>query len=215
MDVNNFCGSDACMGYVIIAMRKHGMNKKLIRKIITAMSWEFDSFSAEEAENVLKSWIDGKKECSGDCLNCEYKDCIVPESVLKPSRYKPRTREQKDSKNAWGRNRYYQCKVNGICTRCGRRPAFDGKLLCYECSIKEKRRRQRRHMKNYNPDKCCMCDNPVKPGYKVCQAHWERLAEMSKKGVETMQQRRKQERIQQILEKYSLVDDAGNEFCLE
>ena len=64
--------------------------------------------------------------------------------------------------------------------RCGK-PAQKGYVRCYECNIKNAnctRRRRNRKLSANAPGICCWCSNPVKPGFKLCQAHYNRQVEI-------------------------------------
>jgi hypothetical protein len=71
------------------------------------------------------------------------------------------------------RERY---KLQGLCVRCGKRPAKPGILSCEQCSKKynaKNRIWQREHyVHKIRPDGICrFCDNPVVPGKKLCAIH--------------------------------------------
>lgn len=76
------------------------------------------------------------------------------------------------------KKRYEELKANGICPMCGKRKPEKGLITCGICLAKSRdRRREKRGTfgrdKSYERGICYFCDNPVKPGYKVCEKHYE------------------------------------------
>ena len=74
---------------------------------------------------------------------------------------------------------YVRRKDQGICTRCGKRKALrGGRSTCGICADKDRKKRAERsrdigfemrkelHM-------CRFCNSPAKPGYKVCEKHYQ------------------------------------------
>lgn len=74
---------------------------------------------------------------------------------------------------------YVRRKDQGICTRCGKRKALrGGRSTCGICTDKDRKKRAERsrdigfemrkelHM-------CRFCNSPAKPGYKVCEKHYQ------------------------------------------
>lgn len=116
------------------------------------------------------------------CLNCRDK-----ESVLNIARWDSMTEEQKEQVRSRarqsGRVLYKQRKAAGLCVRCGK-PAEKGHVHCYECRIKHNNRIRRDRNRKANakaPGTCSWCSNPVKPGFKLCEAHYNRQAEILKR----------------------------------
>lgn len=81
-----------------------------------------------------------------------------------------------ERQKAWRKARYEKDKKNGICTRCRKRKADPGHTTCAFC--RETMRRARVKMPErtgrYEQGLCFFCDNPVKPGYKVCEMHYQK-----------------------------------------
>lgn len=81
-----------------------------------------------------------------------------------------------ERQKAWRKARYEKDKENGICTRCRKRKADPGHTTCTFC--RETMRRARVKMPErtgrYEQGLCFFCDNPVKPGYKVCEMHYQK-----------------------------------------
>lgn len=93
--------------------------------------------------------------------------------------FKPRATDVKkynERQKAWRKARYEKDKENGICTRCRKRKADPGHSTCTFC----RETMRRAHVKmpertgRYEQGLCFFCDNPVKPGYKVCEMHYQK-----------------------------------------
>lgn len=50
--------NDACMGYVLMAMRRAGLSEKEIQKVTEQMIWCFDDTTVDEAAKYL--WKNGR-----------------------------------------------------------------------------------------------------------------------------------------------------------
>ena len=73
----------------------------------------------------------------------------------------------------------------GICTRCKKRKADYGYKTCKTCRVKQNNTRRKRkeniranngyvpRHERYTIGLCMSCDNPIKPGYKVCEEHYQ------------------------------------------
>ena len=134
----------------------------------------------------------GKRKLWGDenaCLECKTKRT---ENVMK-NREKNGTEYYNRIHREWSRKNYALRKQQGICPRCGKRPAQSGYATCQACRYKEKvKQRERRAINGQmTPEErreyraevglCYFCDNPVKPGYKVCENHYNMNVESQKK----------------------------------
>lgn len=134
----------------------------------------------------------GKRKLWGDenaCLECKTKRS---ENAMK-NREKNGTEHYNKTHREWSRKTYEIRKQHGICTRCGKRPAQEGYSTCQSCRYKEKvKQRERRNINGYMTREerqeyrtevglCFFCDNPVKPGYKVCERHYNMNVESQKK----------------------------------
>lgn len=78
----------------------------------------------------------------------------------------------------WSKKEYKRRKENGICTRCGKRKPDHGFLKCGICRNKETEKRRIKYMKPDRKERveqglCYFCDNPIKPGYKICENHYQ------------------------------------------
>ena len=77
---------------------------------------------------------------------------------------------------------YQKRKEKGLCVRCGKRNADYGYFTCGICRDKGRTAKRIRYGKPDREDRylqglCYFCDNPVKPGYKVCEEHYQRNVE--------------------------------------
>lgn len=83
-----------------------------------------------------------------------------------------RTREMRRRVSAeW----YQRKKSEGICTKCGKRPAMSGRTWCSICAGKQngKAKAQRAEAAALrDPSKCYFCGEPVLVGKKVCEKHY-------------------------------------------
>lgn len=119
----------------------------------------------------------GKYSLFGDEKTC-------PECRAKNTEARRKWVENCDKEKLYERNkisykkRYETLKANGICPMCGKRKPEKGFVTCGICLAKSReRRREKRGTfgrdKSYERGICYFCDNPVKPGYKVCEKHYE------------------------------------------
>lgn len=101
-----------------------------------------------------------------------------------------RTDEQKEAVNEYIRNWRRKRKENGICVACGRSTNNNGKTLCNECIIKNKRiqdeaRRRRGEIswqERGNGTYCFFCCKPVEvKGEKLCESCRKKAAERMNK----------------------------------
>lgn len=115
----------------------------------------------------------GKNLLYGDeksCVECRAKSAETMSKIRSADVEKYNERQK-----AWRKARYEKDKENGICTRCRKRKADPGHTTCTFC--RETMRRARVKMPErtgrYEQGLCFFCDNPVKPGYKVCEKHYQ------------------------------------------
>ena len=116
--------------------------------------------------------------CGKNLLYGDEKSCIECRAKSAESMSKIRTADVKkynERQKAWRKARYEKDKKNGICTRCRKRKADPGYSTCTFC--RETMRRARVKMPErtgrYEQGLCFFCDNPIKPGYKVCEMHYQ------------------------------------------
>ena len=133
----------------------------------------------------------GKRKLWGDekeCIECR------AEAAGRQAEWREKNSEAfRESHAIWSKKTYSKRREAGICTRCGKRPAAPGKAMCGICSARQNTRRRERARQNgwmspeerkaYREERgiCFFCDNPVKPGYKVCEKHYEANVENQKK----------------------------------
>lgn len=116
----------------------------------------------------------GKIDLMGDETICP--ECRAYETNLA---LKKRDKESYNAyHNNWSKSTYKKRKEAGICVRCGKKLATKGKATCALCRAKQNEKRRVRtglsdrseHIAN---GLCYFCDEPVKPGYKVCEKHYQ------------------------------------------
>ena len=121
--------------------------------------------------------------CHKNRLFGEEKSC--PECRAKSTEYsRKRDRISYNKTHAeWSKKTYEERKSKGICTRCGKRKAKPGQLRCEFCIKKadESRRVRDWHLSRFERGLCRWCDNPIEPGYKVCEFHHKMNIEKSRK----------------------------------
>lgn len=104
------------------------------------------------------------------CVECRAKSAEAMSKIRAADVEKYNERQK-----VWRKARYEKDKENGICTRCRKRKADPGHTTCTFC--RETMRRARVKMPErtgrYEQGLCFFCDNPVKPGYKVCEKHYQ------------------------------------------
>lgn len=95
----------------------------------------------------------------------------------------------------WARNEHQRRIEQGICTRCGKREPDNGFKTCGICRNKDKEYKRGKYGKpdrkeRYKQGLCYFCDNPIKPGYRTCEKHYQMNLEKSrsKKAKEARQE---------------------------
>ena len=134
----------------------------------------------------------GKRKLWGDekqCLECRTKNS---ENAMQ-NRKKNGAEHYNEVHREWSRKAYEARKQQGTCTRCGKRPAQSGYCTCGICRSRDAAKRQERERINgrMSPEErreyralvglCYFCDNPVKPGYKICEKHYNMNLKKQKK----------------------------------
>ncbi len=114
------------------------------------------------------------------CLECKAKKALYK---------KPATEKQKQQMKQYSKTTYQQRKENGICTRCGKRKAEDGKVKCRICLNHDAYLHRKREFQKGNINEvkeknnlCYMCGNKidVKSG-KLCSKCLKRCEENGRK----------------------------------
>lgn len=126
----------------------------------------------------------GKNELFGDENNC-------PECRAKKAEWMQKAREKNGDKISTQHNisqnkRYHELIDAGICPNCKKRQASNGMRMCDVCHAKLLEQRRVRNGYYVRPKKserhtlglCAFCKNPIKPGYKVCETHYQKCLEI-------------------------------------
>lgn len=138
----------------------------------------------------------------GICPKCRVNDAFqnhvfCPECLERVSneniKYAHKRAEYQSNQNAARKIRYQERKQSGLCTVCGKKPAFRG-MLCNECHAKrmEYRRNveyQKREGRTYGDafrqrmeDGICMyCGKEQANGYKFCKSCLDKRRKISRK----------------------------------
>lgn len=91
---------------------------------------------------------------------------------------KSHRQELREKENARQKREYAERKEKGICIRCGKNKASDGRFTCLTCREKNNKRKRLTYEKILvdRPNRCRYCNNDSAPGYKVCEEHRQRLS---------------------------------------
>lgn len=113
-----------------------------------------------------------KRICDMKCFECKLPDCINDYVKPEPSEAQRWYRRERD------RERREECRKQGICTQCKKRPARIGRVMCEECTerVTQSNRKRvffEREARKYN-EQCYFCGAPRKDGYRVCASCYER-----------------------------------------
>lgn len=130
------------------------------------------------------------------CIRCKKQDAYTLngrvrcyECALKNSAYMKKRRHDNLKKDPdYNKEIYNNYKKEGICTRCKKRPAREGRTECSVCYGKLKKHYDENKIKSYAREDaiangmCRTClKEKVKPGYKVCEKCYDHLIQMGKK----------------------------------
>lgn len=111
--------------------------------------------------------------------------------------YSEKGAEYRETRNARNKERYRERKENGICVKCGKKPAKYG-LYCYECSIKVKREQAKKNERRRQDNSpfalrdwkkehrvCYWCGNPIELGNMTsyCDACRQKLSKQAAKNL--------------------------------
>lgn len=121
------------------------------------------------------------------CLDCQMKNIERTQGNIEKNRdaYNARMRD-------YQKRRREELKANGICTRCGKRPASNGYSRCEMCRAKEKDyyynkndgvRLRRAYRHEYGL--CYICGEPNLNGYNLCPKCYERAVQNLVNGYAT------------------------------
>lgn len=117
--------------------------------------------------------------CGKNLLYGDEKSCIDCRAKSAKATAKMRTADVKkynERQKVWRKARYEKDKENGICTRCRKRKADPGYSTCAFCreTMRNARVKMPERTGRYEQGLCFFCDNPIKPGYKVCEMHYQK-----------------------------------------
>lgn len=121
-------------------------------------------------------------------VNIGSSENVCPECSVKRWIYETAKRNESDENRdkyneqhrIWAGMKYREDKANGICTRCRKRKATGGYFTCGVCRSKDRGRKlakevnkvSKREYREKN-ELCYFCDEPRKPGYKLCERHYQ------------------------------------------
>ena len=137
----------------------------------------------------------------GVCPVCKKNDLIGTEKLCKEcaakkaeiaAKYRDKNREKCNKKHKeYIKAVYYKRKEAGICTRCGKRKAREGKTTCPICAEKDAEYHRIRYAsaehnvdipRSERPDHglCYICGTPIESG-TICETCRERFSKIGKK----------------------------------
>lgn len=137
----------------------------------------------------------------GRCTRCRKADAVkgktmclscLEDSAIKQAKRRARLTGEKKAAHAEAsrqsnKRRVEKLKAAGLCVRCGKKPAWHGLQMCYECRLKKMLyfRRKTEERKQAKPAGACrFCNESAIAGKKVCMAHYQRLVNLWKASME-------------------------------
>lgn len=102
-------------------------------------------------------------------------ECRAKASEIKNQKDKKLINEQH---REWSKRTHQEMIEKGICTRCRKRKADYKYKTCGICRNKTRNYKRIKYGKPNREDRildglCYFCDNKIKPGYKVCEHHYQ------------------------------------------
>lgn len=168
------------------------LNDRKNRKTCSACAKKDIEYQTQAKRFALSIGICPK--CKKNKLFGDERSC--PECKAVDASCKSKAREEhREEFNEYMRNyhkiQYQKRKEQGVCTRCGKRNAVNG-TRCEYCKGKAKQN----NTGAFNGEKrvsaglCYWCGKPQKPGYKICEKHYQMNVEKarSKKAKEAREQ---------------------------
>ena len=131
--------------------------------------------------------------CRKNTLFGDEKNCLECAAKAYESVMKNRDREHyNEVHKEWSKRTHYEMIEKGICTRCRKRNADNGHKTCGICRAKA-REAKRKYAKPNRSERfeqglCYFCDNAIRPGYKVCDFHYEENVKNAIKGRKIIKQ---------------------------
>lgn len=159
--------------FVCVAGNRLTEKVRFVRHVKTVRQHMVESFIKNYRQ--LVSALDVVRIC---CMVMK-KSCIECRAKSAEAASKKRAADVKkynERQKVWRKARYEKDKENGICTRCRKRKADPGYSTCTFCRETMRRARVKKPERTgrYEQGLCFFCDNPVKPGYKVCEMHYQK-----------------------------------------
>lgn len=116
--------------------------------------------------------------CDMNCFECRFDDCVNGSTYSEKSLYKNRSEHARENARAYFKRARDKARESGLCTTCKKKPRKYG-VMCYECYLRQKRYDRARSTGERQlwkeNDLCYYCGDPVVPGKRVCQKHYDIL----------------------------------------
>lgn len=145
-----------------------------------------------EEDRITYHWY----ESHGFCPNCHHESapnhklcavCLVKESERNTKRRSQMTEDQKIRRTESIEQTRRKHIEQGVCAKCWKHPSWDGRQLCYECTLKQ-RRRNNAHKRKYDykdPNGCFRCGKTCVKGKRLCPEHYKISCDNIKKARES------------------------------
>lgn len=143
-----------------------------------------------EEEVLTKRWYESHGFCP-ICHNesapkhkfCEV--CLVKASERNAKRRSKMTVEQKKRQAESAERTRRKHIEQGLCGKCGKRPSWGGRQLCYECTLKQRRQNSKKKYDYKDPNGCFRCGKPCVKGKRLCPEHYKISCDSIKKARES------------------------------
>lgn len=130
----------------------------------------------------------GKNKLFGDEKMCP--ECLARQAERRARHpiSDDKQKEYSETFKEYSRNLYAERKKAGICTKCGKRKAVQGKAKCAICQSKDnaihrKRNEKKQNIREYRRENhlCYFCGEPIgRPQGQICQKCWQMFHEKAK-----------------------------------
>ena len=143
-------------------------------------------------EKITYHWY----ESHGFCPKCHHESapnhklcavCLAKEEERNQRRNAQMTDEQKKRRAESSERTRRKHIEQGVCAKCGKRIAWNGRQTCLECTLKQ-RRRNNEHKAKYDykdPNGCFRCGKACVKGKRLCHEHYKISCENIKKARES------------------------------
>ena len=137
----------------------------------------------------IRKWYQDNHICPRCRINSLYgneKNCTECSVKSYESMIRNRNKDKYNKNHAeWSKRTHHEMIEKGICTRCRKRSADSGYKTCSICRCRETIKKRERNWKKSRSERvdkglCYFCDNKIKPGYKVCEKHYQSNVENSR-----------------------------------